>query len=484
MNEEIKKLITNYENKHSDEETKTIISYDGIKNVITEFNIDNYGIRIGITKNLKDDFIKDKIIKDNKNIDIKDFKNYLFEYRAFNIEKSQIEIIRKLNKNINEPLQIDFKHRDIKYYVPLIQKIDNNPDYVKTIIDTIFLKNPVYLQFIYDFIAQYITQHRTTQRVAIILKGGRGIGKTLFIDILRMLFDITAVRNYDTSRFNSHKANTKLIVYDEADSVSENKNNFKQLENIIKKDLGSSIQEIELKGKDKRITKSSFYLIVATNNNFPITISEKPIDTKNNQFFVCDFNNIDKPLSERLPKNFQINSEKIKRNLRAFIDKYILNSPNEISSYERVIKFNKDNYRYGLVVPITDEELDLVESSKTKVDRAIDSMFELIVDRKLNGINDNNNIELISGHTIIKNILNNNKGFSYISYNIIENIHFENKLISQINKKGFETYLKKENIKFEKNISKKYDKNNQRGYKINSRDLHKFLKENFQFEPK
>jgi len=36
-------------------------------------------------------------------------------------------------------------------------------------------------------------------------------------------------------------------------------------------------------------------------------------------------------------------------------------------------------------------ELELVESTKTKTDRAIDAMFELIVNRTLNGIKDNNN---------------------------------------------------------------------------------------------
>ncbi len=480
----IEKIINNYEKKKSNDKIKLVISFDGVKNVLTEFIIDDYGSRIGITKTLKDDFIRDNIIFND--IDIKSFKNYLYENRAFNIEKSQIEIIRGIDQTKNKPLlEIDFKYKTIKYNVPLIKKIDNEPEYVKTLIDTIFLNNNIYLEFIYDFIAQYVTQHRTNQRVALILKGGRGLGKTLFIDILRMMFDITGVRNYDTSRFNSHKANTKLIVYDEADSINENKNNFRQLENIIKKDLGSSFQEIELKGKDKKITKSSFYLIVATNNNFPITISEKPIDTKNNQFFVCDFENTNIPLNQRLPKGYNINTEKIRKNLRAFIDKYILNSPKEISPYQKILNYQKNNYRYGLIVPITNAELDLVESTKTKTDRAIDQMFELIVNRELNGIYDNNNYEIISGKTIIDNILTNNKGYSYISYRVIENIHYENRIISTpINKKGFETYLKKENINFENNKSKKYNGKTQKGYKIDSKDLHNFLKENFDFKPK
>jgi hypothetical protein len=482
----IEKIITDYEKKKSNNKVKIVISFDGVKNVLTEFIIDDYGLRIGITKTLKDNFIKSNIIENENEKDIKDFKNYLYEYRAFNLEKAPVDIIRGIAQTKDKPLlDIDFKYKNIKHNVPLIAKINNNAEYVKTLIDTIFLNEPIYLEFIYDFIAQYITQHRTNQRVAIILKGGRGIGKTLFIDILRMMFDITGVRNYDTSRFNSHKANTKLIVYDEADSISENKNNFRQLENIIKKDLGSSLQEIELKGKDKRMSQSSFYLIVATNNSFPITISEKPIDTKNNQFFVCDFKNTSEPLNQRLPKGYNINTEMIRSNLRAFLDKYILNSPYEVSPYQKVLKYDKDNYRYGLVVPITDAELELVESTKTKTDRAIDAMFELIVNRTLNGIKDNNNNEIIPGKTIIDKVLTNNKGFSYISYNIIENIHYENKFInSQINKKGFETYLKKENIKFENNILKKYNGKVQRGYKINSKDLHKFLKESFDFESK
>ena len=81
-------------------------------------------------------------------------------------------------------------------------------------------------------------------------------------------------------------------------------------------------------------------------------------------------------------------------------------------------------------------------------------------------------------------LLINNKGFCYISYDVIENIHYENKFInSQINKKGFETYLKKENIKFERNKNKKYDGKQQKSYKINAKDLHNFLEENFDFEP-
>jgi len=494
----IEEIIQRYETKHSsidkkkEKQIKVVVHTDGSRYLITTFKIDNQGLKIINESILKDNIIAylffNNIIDDIKNNnekaaeikktlkrEIENFKLYLFQNRSFNLSKTYFKYIRGLNDTKDkEILELDYKYRELNYNIPLISLIDDsNSDYVKTLIDTIFLNNQEYLLFIYEFIAQYVTEHRTNQRVAIILKGGRGIGKTLFIDILRMLFDDMSVRNFDTGRFNTHKANTKLIVYDEADSVNESKNTYKQLENIIKKDLGSSYQEIEAKGKEKEVIKSSFYLIIATNNNYPITISEKPINTKNNQFFVCDFKNVQGSLTDRLPKDYTINPKTIRRNLRAFINKYILTDQilSNLESYE------KDNYRYGLNVPITKEELELVESTKTKVDRAIESMFDLIINEEIKHTGS------IAKTSIIDSFKIDKKGYCFVSNLVISNLKKDNDVInSEINNKGFESYLKRYNIEYHKKSQRVRIANEQKtivtkGYKIHYSDLKKHLKD-------
>ncbi len=378
---------------------------------------------------------------------------YCMEHRSIQLDKIQLKEIRGINKTQGKPFfDIDFTGETVNLNYQLTKGVGGDPEYIKNILDEIFTYNKEALTFIYDFIYQYVTEYRSAAKATIILKGGRAMGKNVFVDIMGSFFDGTSVRKHDNSRFNSERLNAKIIYKDESEESKEGNSNFKDLEKMAKESSGSEWQEIERKGKDKIIARSTYYLIILSNNDSVMTISEKPVDTRNNQFFVWDFET-KVPLSTRIAKNFPDmdfygGSGLIKKNARAFLDKYILNDI-AAENGPSLRSLDYKGYRYGIPVPITRAELQLAEDTKTKADRSFEMMIELIVNKEFEdktfSINDLNNL-----------LTEPDKNGNVFIFTFILNAAARNNdsLETKINIKSVIKYCNNNNIEFIANKSK------------------------------
>ena len=419
------------------------------------------------------------------NTQVKELSNaltmYVLENRKILLDKVIIKEIRGINETKDKPFfELDFDRERAYLNYPLTRG-QGDPEYIKNILDEVFLNNKQALTFIYDFIYQYVTEYRSSARATIILKGGRGMGKNVFVDILASFFGGDSVRKMDNSRFNSERLNAKVILKDESEESKEGKNNFKDLEKMAKESSGSEYQEIELKGKDKILEKTTYYLIILSNNDTVMTISEAPKDEKNNQFFVWDFEDNTEPLSSRIAKKFPDmefyqGSGLLKKNARAFLDKYIFWNAEIIDSPAERVPYYK-NCRYGIPVPITSAELELVESTKTKADRSFEMLVELITAQEIRSTA----LEANDIHELFT--VSDTKGRVFLATKIINSASKDNNsLETSLNIKSVVKYCKNYNIKCEPNKAKRFRPNGSltrqmvKGVYLDGKDLERVFK--------
>ena len=162
-----------------------------------------------------------------------------------------------------------------------------------------------------------------------------------------------------TARFNEFAEN-KLIVIDESDD------NGKPQYTLLKRLTGQNRITVERKYRDTYEVKNNLNIIILSNSKLPIHVDsyEKPTDEKQNQFFVYE-----------LPKShIEIKQDFSNELLRRF------------GHYMRTVLrpiFNSldiDNYRYSIEVPITEEEKNLFNISKTELEGEAESVIRKLMD--------------------------------------------------------------------------------------------------------
>lgn len=220
---------------------------------------------------------------------------------------------------------------------------DKENDFVETYLKDVFGK---YTSFIKEWLAIYCyTNYKKLP--TLVFKGKRGTGKNTFAEMVMSIFPALSgiVKDLDGD-FNPNSVN-KLVIIDENDS----KKSISYT--TLKKYSGQEYIEVNKKYQPQYQVRNNMNIIVLSNDMIPIVAerTEKPTDSKNNQFFVYEFKKFGGSIDPDLQKK-----------LRNRLGHYIR------TELKTVYESHKPNgYRYSIDVPITMEEEALFDNNTTEI---------------------------------------------------------------------------------------------------------------------
>ena len=268
--------------------------------------------------------------------------------------------------DIAQVIDYDISNGNIFYHNPIIEypkELNPSDGYaferdakiaaseLETTIFKILENDDVAFNFFMDWMAQYVCEYRIkANKCSIILTGVRGSGKnTLIESIVGAMFQTREVnkrdKNIDSTQFGD-LFTTKLALLDETELDNE------KIEDMLKAASGGEAIKI------RRLYANAFhhqpygYGVVLSNNRRVLNLTDTEIHAADNQFFN---KHLEHPLRAKLPHI--VDEVYITKRLRAFIDFTL------IPRYLKHIKGNPRNYRYGILVPVTAEN---VQSRKIK----------------------------------------------------------------------------------------------------------------------
>jgi len=134
--------------------------------------------------------------------------------------------------------------------------------------------DPKVFDYIENYVAHIIQKPHIKTKVAIVISGEEGIGKDTYWDKVGAIlgeyfFNTSTPENNVFSKFNSAIARILLIKFEEA-NFQTNKNNADQLKRIITCEK----ENIEKKGKDVLTLDSFVNIVMTTNHEIPVILSE------------------------------------------------------------------------------------------------------------------------------------------------------------------------------------------------------------------
>jgi hypothetical protein len=105
--------------------------------------------------------------------------------------------------------------------------------------------------------------------IAVVLRGGRGVGKTFAVEQFGTLFkprflSISNAKHF-VGNFNQHLESTILLLADEAFYAGD-----KRHESVVKSLITSSTLAIERKGFDLRQTRNHLHIVMCSNDRWVI----------------------------------------------------------------------------------------------------------------------------------------------------------------------------------------------------------------------
>ena len=220
-----------------------------------------------------------------------------------------------------------------------------------------------YTNFIKEWLAMYCYTN-FQQLPVIVLTGPRGCGKNTFAQMVGAIFPaLVGLWNGDSTHFNEQYSR-KLLFVDEnpnADKVTQYTE--------IKKITGNEQIKINEKHKPEYYVPNNIHVIITTNDHRPIFVKwqEEPQSPQNNNFFILDLpdlpnNEIDNQLGDKLS---------------ARLGYYVRTELREV--YDRLLRTNLTNSRYGIDAPITTFAQALYRSAKTSVEEEAEELAEYIV---------------------------------------------------------------------------------------------------------
>jgi len=139
--------------------------------------------------------------------------------------------------------------------------------------------------YVRKWMAHCIQKPEEMPRVALVLRGGQGIGKGRFVDFFGALFvdgfmSFSSIEQI-TGQFNGVLKDKLLIYADEAFWGG-----FKKNEGVLKALISEGKQLIELKGKEKFQVNSYKRLIIASNQAWAV-----PVELGDRRFLFCNVSN-------------------------------------------------------------------------------------------------------------------------------------------------------------------------------------------------
>ena len=278
-------------------------------------------------------------------------------------------------KSLADPVSFDFiggEGKDLSYdyindrlvaYAPLPRLYIHDNGYIDEFLTELFGD---YTDFIKSWIA-YFTYSNFLHLPIIILTGPRGTGKSLFSEIVGMIYNNLYGR-FDTSTNYTEHNGLKLAIIEEADEIDN-----RRLYSILK-DVGGTEKLIRnVKYGPKTIVRNNLNIIVLSNNRIPLYLKarEYPTCEYNNQFFVLNLKTVNGPLNNSLKNEI---SKRIGWWLRTEIKDLF-------DQLEGRSEADRSKCRYQIPVPITPDELLLFENNQTEVELALsDFLDDLVTD--------------------------------------------------------------------------------------------------------
>jgi uncharacterized protein DUF5906 len=283
-------------------------------------------------------------------------------------EDAPVYIIKE--KSVADPINFDFiggEGKDLSYqyindrfiaYAPLPSADIKDNGYIDKFLTDLFAEHA---DFIRSWIAYY-TYSNFLHLPILILTGPRGTGKSLFAEVVGMIYKNLFGR-FDTSTNYTEHNGLKMAIIEEADEIDNRK-----LYSILK-DVGGTEKLIKnVKYGPKTIVRNNLNIIVISNNRTPLYLKSKEFPTSeyNNQFFVFNLKPVNGSLNNRLKEEI---GRRIGWWLRSEIkDLYIqLQNRNDSELFK---------CRYQIPVPITTDELLLFENNTTESELAIKEFLD------------------------------------------------------------------------------------------------------------
>jgi len=154
--------------------------------------------------------------------------------------------------------------------------------FLKHIEENICQGNQVFYEYLISWLARAIQQPDSPGEVAVVLRGGRGVGKSLFAKEFGKLFGrhFLQVSNagHLVGNFNSHLRDTIVLFADEAFFAGDKKHS-----SVLKTLITEETITIEAKGVDVEAAPNYVHLIMASNDMHVI-----PAGGDERRFFVLD----------------------------------------------------------------------------------------------------------------------------------------------------------------------------------------------------
>lgn len=287
-----------------------------------------------------------------------------FVFRDELLDKSMDYIKEWMSRKI---VKINYKTGEILSSIPMAKIEDNNIKYLDKLLSIIFPNNKEKLMAM-QFASLYAFENRYgLSKPTLVMYGEhRATGKNMFIEhVIGSIYpgQIQPVASNSDS-FTAGLSN-KGLFYDEETETSKSGNSNKFYDKL-KKDSGSLLASINIKGKEAFSILSGCYIMIASQEK-PFHLRDKIEDPENNQFLI--FNTVLSKKEQFADLQKEITGLNLGyRNISHFIQK-------NIGSYIWSVLFpvykamklegKARSFRYGMEVPITAGSLDIQAKSVT-----------------------------------------------------------------------------------------------------------------------
>ena len=181
----------------------------------------------------------------------------------------------------SETLDTD-KYFNVWRGFPYEAGIGNCSLYYEHMLNNVSGGNKEYFEYLLDWMADGIQNPTKKAGVAIIIRGGQGTGKGVFINWYRKLFGQHGMYIKDMShlvgKFNSHLKECLLLFADEIFVTGD-----KAHEGTLKSLISEDVHMIEHKGKDAFAFPNYIRLMMSSNNRYVA-----PLDKDDRRYFILD----------------------------------------------------------------------------------------------------------------------------------------------------------------------------------------------------
>jgi hypothetical protein len=232
--------------------------------------------------------------------------------------------------------------------------------------------------FVKQWLAMFCYTNNQATPVLILYSKQRGTGKNVFAEAICSIFENLHSRDTDYKQF-TEAFKCKLWYIDEQSTDG------KALYQVVKQISGNNVLVVNNKFGLKYQVDRNLSVILTTNNLKPMEMEadELQIDDTNNQFFVYEMKPID-------PKNRR---NDIQNKIKERLGHYIRTELKEVYAQIQADS-NSAVYRYGIRVPITEEEKRLYGLSKSTLECEGEEVWACMQTREYPILD---NLELSSG---------------------------------------------------------------------------------------